>query len=75
MVVVVARTQHHPMLAEGYWPKITIARDVFDRENRHCHSSITHMSITRALSGQIMPVLGNGTETNELIEIGEPPVN
>ena len=22
-----------------------------------------------------MPVLGNGTETNELIEIGEPPVN
>jgi lactate dehydrogenase-like 2-hydroxyacid dehydrogenase len=31
---------------QGYRPKITIARDVFDRENRHCHSSITHMSIT-----------------------------
>ena len=28
------------MLAEGYWPTITVARDVFDRENRHCHSSI-----------------------------------
>src|SRR5271156_3913088 len=39
LIVVVARTQHHPMLAEGDWFLITIGRDVFYRENRHCQES------------------------------------
>ena len=35
LVVVITRTQHHPMLAEGDRLIVTIARDVFDRENWH----------------------------------------
>src|SRR5580658_7796562 len=34
------------MLAERDRLTITIGRDVFDRENRHCRPNITHMPIT-----------------------------
>src|SRR6185295_2883787 len=35
LVVVVARPQHHAMLAEGHRPPVMIGRDVPDGENRH----------------------------------------
>ncbi len=40
LVVVVARTQHHPVLAERDRLMIVIRRNVSDAENRHCRSPI-----------------------------------
>ena len=40
LVVIVARAQHHPVLAEGDRLIIVIGRDVFDVQNRHCRPII-----------------------------------
>src|SRR5271166_190677 len=40
LIVVVARTQHHPVLTEGDRLIIVICRNVSDAENRHCRPMI-----------------------------------
>jgi hypothetical protein len=40
LIVVVARTQHHPVLAECDRPVIVISRNVSDVANRHCRPKI-----------------------------------
>jgi hypothetical protein len=58
LVVIITRTQHHPMLAEGDRLMIAIGRDVFDRENRHWHpNAYTHRM---HFSGQVYPRLLHG---------------
>ena len=45
LVVVVARTQHHPVLAERDRLLIVIGRDVPDGENRHCGPALIKLRI------------------------------
>src|SRR4029077_14436775 len=56
LVVVVTPAQHHPVLAEGNRLMIAIGRDVFDRENRHCRPSITHMPMTCISRARFIPL-------------------
>ena len=46
LIVVVARTQHHPVLAERDRSLIVIGRDVPDGENRHCGPTIMQVPLT-----------------------------
>ena len=46
LVVVVARTQHHPVLAERDRLLIVIRRDVPDGENRHCSPTMMQVPMT-----------------------------
>ena len=40
LIVVVARPQHHPVLAECHRPLVVVGRDVLDAENRHYRAMI-----------------------------------
>ena len=46
LVVVVARTQHHPVLAERDRLLIVVGRDVPDGENWHCNATMICVPIT-----------------------------
>jgi hypothetical protein len=39
-----ARTQHHPVLAEGDRLLVPVGRDMSDGENRHCNMDSMHFS-------------------------------
>jgi hypothetical protein len=43
LVIIVTRTEHHSMLAKLNRLTITIGRNVFDRENRHCRPNIAYL--------------------------------
>jgi hypothetical protein len=64
LVVVITRTQHHPVLAECDRLPIVIGRDVPDGENRHCGSTIIHAPITcnfRARKQCLCTIAGAGS--------------
>jgi hypothetical protein len=44
LVIVVARTQHHPVLAERDRLRIMVCRDVSDGENRHCGPALIQVA-------------------------------
>ena len=46
LIVIVARTQHHPVLAECDRPLVVICRLVPDAENRHCHPIVMDLLAT-----------------------------
>src|SRR5208282_4012486 len=46
LVVIVARTQHHPVFAKGDRLMIVVGRNVSDAENRHSRPTIPDMPLT-----------------------------
>jgi hypothetical protein len=44
LVIIVARTQHHPVLAERDGLRIMVSRDVSDGENRHCGPALIQVA-------------------------------
>jgi len=53
LVVVISRTQHHPVLAEGDRLIIVICRNVSDAENRHCGPMIMDTPATCITTARI----------------------